>query len=188
MWLDVLGACAGGHARRYFTRKELCGPASVRPLRARAGKGYGAAEGGAGRALSHAQALKAVSAKDVGRHPPRMSLSTTNFLVSVSSNRPMAIPATGCNKGTPARARVCAQLCVCLCGCVHACVQRHSRWSHKAACTLNPEHRHLPSTPLKRAPHEHHPPASSIARQPPHTEAMELEPLLSVMVLSTRTV
>jgi len=33
-----------------------------------------------------------------------------------------------------------------------------------------------------------HAPASSMAKQPPHTEAMELEPLLSVMVLSTRTV
>jgi hypothetical protein len=31
-------------------------------------------------------------------------------------------------------------------------------------------------------------PASSIARQPPHTLAMLLLPLLSVMVLSTRTV
>ncbi len=32
------------------------------------------------------------------------------------------------------------------------------------------------------------PPASNMDRQPPHTEAMEEDPLDSVMVLSTRTV
>lgn len=55
-------------------------------------------------------------------------------------------------------------------------------WAPRSACRRAAQStRGLPALPPA-------PPASSMDRQPPQTEAMEEEPLLSVIVLSTRTV
>lgn len=115
------------------------------------------------------------------------------------------MPATGRSRGTPARVGVDAQMCVLcarqlaslkapsFCCCVvQVCLGRLHCSLAQGWCA-KPTHGWIaltqtsPGLMRNDSSRHDHLPASSMARQPPHTEAMEEDPLDSVMVLSTRT-